>query len=554
MRRLPLLADHFADRTVARAALTPSWLRSHGIAPAAGQSPEEAAEAAGYFVRDGAQLSVPANVVVPDATGESLRDRAFAILAKRSLVIGFDYASKVTQPFAIHLDPPLTKLDERYVTGGDAAVARLSAKEREALAAKRWFGRVSMLTETAKMGCFSWNLPAGPPKLGGTCPSAALGFLFSGADDAQRQGGDVLETGSAGKGAYRLDAKEAPIRYGKFICNGCYALKGNYLTPNLAMMMVVRLALVRTLLRGPGTGASAGVFFVDGDAYHRAREAGSATDEAVRAAFKAREAQEVATGRDGVRSLAWLFKTAITCADLFSRATREGRKAFAHTPAEYAEVRAAYEQGLASAARGGRPADLARQRVERTYAWAVPEPGYFRLHDSGDFFSPDYWTAWRSAIAELPGTRFWAPNRTWAHASPTVRPTEIPENLAMRPSALHFDDPPPTQATLRKASLPIWKQGGGFAAGSGSGDPSLMHKVPGTAFHAFDTAPDEPFWECPAYGYWTSGGGAVFGTEDRPAGGTCILAKGPRGEKGCRVCWGGRAGEYTQVGVVYHKH
>ena len=559
MRRLPLLADHFASRTVQASKITRTWLRQQGIDVAPGQDVREAVVAAGFLIKDAALLSVDAGVFREDQEGTTPRDRATKIISERRLVIGFDYVSQVTQPFSIFLDPPLTRLDELFIKKGSAHVASLSKAEASALSEKTFLSRVSMLTETSKMGCFSWNLPAGPPKLGGTCPSASLGFMYSTAEDAQRQGGDVLETGKATKAAYRLDASVSPIDYASFICNGCYALKGNYKYPSNLTGMLVRLALVRTLLRGPGASSSKGVFFVDGDAYHRAKIGGATASEAVRAAFLKKDAKEVATGgKDGVRCLAWAFKTAILCADVYSRATRAGQKAFSYSSDDYLKVRRMYEENvqIATGEKVKSPTATATARTQASYAWATPEPGYFRIHDSGDFFSHDYWEAWRIAMVELPDVRFWAPNRTWAHSSPTVSPSEIPENLAMRPSALHFNDPPPSRETLRRISLPIWSKGkgGGFAAGSGSGDPSMMHKVKGTPFHAFNAEPGEHFWECPAYAYWTQGGGSVFGSEKAPAGGTCILARGPNNEKGCRACWGGSKGEYTSVGVVYHQH
>jgi hypothetical protein len=572
-RSLPLLVDTFRNRTIKRSQITQKWLREHGIVVPAGQEPDEAIRAAGYAIQDQAQLSIPSTAVVPGPSGTTPRERALSLLRKRKLVIGFDFKTKVCQPFAVHIVPPFTKLDEHFITGGDDlgddGLPRkpLTASDRAALANKLWFGRVSVLTETAKMGCYSWNMPAGPPNLGGTCPSAALGFMYSESKDAQRQGGNVLGEPPASlpaKSAYRLDAARSPIDYGTFICNGCYALKGNYANGNQIVMMVVRQVLAQSLLKGAGSHSAAGVYFVDGDVYHRARERGAKPDDAVVAAFQAGEAREITCGGDhGVGALAWLFKTAIQCADIHSTATRSRVAGFDFEASSYAAVRAFYERQLAlatsEAERAGKkakPSEKAREQTEKAYAWAIPEPGYFRIHDAGDFYSLAYWQAWEQAMRELPGTRFWAPNRTWAHASHTVDHGAIPENLAMRPSALHFGDPPPTGETMRRVRLPIWQagKGGGLAAGSGSGDPEAMRVVPGTPFREFVSAPGEAFWECPAYAYWTKGGGAVFGTQDRPAGGTCILARGPQNEKGCRVCWGGSRGEYAPVGVVYHKH
>lgn len=75
-------------------------------------------------------------------------------------------------------------------------------------------GRVQLFTNTTKMRCASFSLPAGPPKIGGTCPAAA-------------------------KGA-RGDAH--------FVCFGCYATAGNYLLPSVQASQRVRLAWVRRAL------------------------------------------------------------------------------------------------------------------------------------------------------------------------------------------------------------------------------------------------------------------------------------------------------------------
>jgi len=546
-RSLPLVQDPRV-KVVQLSQVTNKWLAAQGLRapPSTGDKhADKQALAAplrshGWLVRENALMSIPGTAVLPNGPdGLSPRDRIAEILKRRQLVVGSDYVSKVVQPFGLHIVPPFTKLDEHIIKGGSER--ELSPGERANLEGQIWFGRVSLLTETAKMGCYSWNLPAGPRDLGGTCPSAALGFMYSSVQQAEQQQ----------EKAYRLP--EQPIEVDTFICNGCYALKGNYRNLNQTAMMMTRFAFVQTLLTGKG---SAGVFYVDGDAYHRARGAGAKPMDAVRAAAKAGEAQRLGTGTD---VLADLFQRAIETAAIFSTAQRAARTPFGFASDDYATVRAYYEQKLREATKAGAkvPSATAREHTEATYAWAVPEPGFFRIHDAGDFFSEGYWRAWAGAIDALPKVRFWAPNRTWAHTSRTVTHDHIPENLAMRPSALHFGDPPPSQAILRKVRMPLWQKGrgGGVSAGSGSGNPSLMHEVRGTPFTAFNDAPSEHFWKCPAYRYWTDrGGGSVFGTSDAPAGGTCILARGPNNEKGCRACWGGKRGEYNHVGVVYEEH
>jgi len=38
---------------------------------------------------------------------------------------------------------------------------------------------------------------------------------------------------------------------------------------------------------------------------------------------------------------------------------------------------------------------------------------YFRVHDSGDLFSPVYTKVWGDIVRALPGVRFWFPTRSW---------------------------------------------------------------------------------------------------------------------------------------------
>ena len=90
------------------------------------------------------------------------------------------------------------------------------------------------------------------------------------------------------------------------------------------------------------------------------------------------------------------------------------------------------------------------------------DPKFFRIHDSGDFFSPEYMIAWKqvAALLEPTGMRFWAPTRMWIFAWPTFAKaygvrikkslrwhvaftSPTPANMTIRPSALYYGDPPP---------------------------------------------------------------------------------------------------------------
>lgn len=81
---------------------------------------------------------------------------------------------------------------------------------------------------------------------------------------------------------------------------------------------------------------------------------------------------------------------------------------------------------------------------------------YFRVHDSGDLFSPAYTWAWVRICQSLPDVKFWFPTRSWrpltmAKVSPATRMAwELAltalaglDNVTVRPSALFFNAPAP---------------------------------------------------------------------------------------------------------------
>ena len=75
------------------------------------------------------------------------------------------------------------------------------------------------------------------------------------------------------------------------------------------------------------------------------------------------------------------------------------------------------------------------------------EPGgkrFFRIHDSGDWYSAPYMLAWFEICRALPDIQFWAPTRTWADGvgrmgqiTEAVKAGKFPRNLTMRPSSYH---------------------------------------------------------------------------------------------------------------------
>ena len=99
-----------------------------------------------------------------------------------------------------------------------------------------------------------------------------------------------------------------------------------------------------------------------------------------------------------------------------------------------------------------------REQWIATMCDAIRGLDYFRVHDSGDMFSPAYAMCWLEVIARLPETRFWIPTRTWQQPSgplPVFDPllgimrriAALP-NATVRPSALDFGDYAPSVAGL----------------------------------------------------------------------------------------------------------
>jgi hypothetical protein len=97
--------------------------------------------------------------------------------------------------------------------------------------------------------------------------------------------------------------------------------------------------------------------------------------------------------------------------------------------------------------------------IERIAARGEP---YFRLHDSGDFFSVAYVEAWITIATALPDIRFWAPTHSWAIQG-RPRPDGDPllealrrfnslPNVAVRPSAVRIGESPPVIPGLSAGS------------------------------------------------------------------------------------------------------
>lgn len=90
------------------------------------------------------------------------------------------------------------------------------------------------------------------------------------------------------------------------------------------------------------------------------------------------------------------------------------------------------------------------------------ENDFFRVHDSGDFFHPNYVRMWYEVCESLPEIHFWFPTRCYPHSSSmsTLWMTNLRElaslpNVTVRPSALRWDEPSPQVSFLSKGSTAV---------------------------------------------------------------------------------------------------
>lgn len=156
-----------------------------------------------------------------------------------------------------------------------------------------------------------------------------------------------------------------------------------------------------------------------------------------------------------------------------------------------------------------------------------PYGRFFRIHDSGDFFSRRYLQGWAEVARLNPDIGFWAPSRLWATnnwVTEVAESTGIPPNLAIRPSAYMVNDPTPQ----------------GLNLGAGWVDWSVVYAK---EVKPYDTpgphnAPDAAYnWDCQAY----------IVDDDLH---NCRAAESPDGKIGCRTCW---VMPETSVNYTLHK-
>ena len=138
---------------------------------------------------------------------------------------------------------------------------------------------------------------------------------------------------------------------------------------------------------------------------------------------------------------------------------------------------------------------------------------YFRIHDSGDFYSLEYLWAWLEVVARLPKIRFWAPTRNWASPAFLRIMQKRTKNFAIKPSALFFGDAAP--------ELPAMPRG------------STANPLPEKAAE---------HWNCPAALNDRGsciGGLTLAGEINDMKKFNWFLGRLPKWESSCRVCWSG---------------
>jgi intein/homing endonuclease len=185
----------------------------------------------------------------------------------------------------------------------------------------------------------------------------------------------------------------------------------------------------------------------------------------------------------------------------------------------------------------------------------------FRLHSSGDFFSPQYADAWLDVIRDprIQALKiiFWAPTRSWVSDGfrrmwiQAHKDGRFPSNLTLRPSGYHFDEQAPRLPAPFAAgttSLYATRQETETVEFVEQGEGKKPKRVK-KKLVVLDAPPADHRrdWDCQTY--------AVIDEKH-----TCLAARSSNGEPargegaggtgaGCRTCW-----LYKDVSVQYTAH
>lgn len=190
-------------------------------------------------------------------------------------------------------------------------------------------------------------------------------------------------------------------------------------------------------------------------------------------------------------------------------------------------------------------------------------PGrFFRIHDSGDFWSPHYVRAWKAICAERPDLTFWAPTRAWAAPAIWTSPVDgktytrrellsaladlssLP-NVTLRPSMLAFDLYPWSPEQARRQA------GGAVRWAAASGALTIVRfrvTIRGEEFTFSPVVGDNEIREKGGHLWWRDAFVCPMSMHESVLF-NCQTAKGPDGRTPCRVCW-----TNPELRVVYPMH
>lgn len=286
------------------------------------------------------------------------------------------------------------------------------------------FSSTSVFTETSKMACPSFSLPAGPTTEAGTCPAA----------NQSRKGG-LREEGKV------------------FVCSECYAFSLNYIFPNVALAQAARLMWVRRQVEEDPSGRMLGESFA------------AAIEDYARDATLCNAPDGV--GQRLVIELG-VKERGRLCVPVRLPSVSGYRRMPCSTPLP--------------------PESGFRDTDEWREANGVPEGavcGFFRIHDSGDYgvlTKPSAWetyaNAWKIAAESLPHVQFWVPTRMWMWDKLTACMGASPPNLSVRPSALSIDDDAPVVEGLVAGSAVFGKERMKMAQEEWTGDAGQTWPCP----------------------------------------------------------------------------
>lgn len=444
----------------------------------------------------------------------------------------------------------------------------------------KFCGRTSLLTRTSKMGCMSWNLPAGPPSLRGTCPGAIIGWRRVGMDP----GKDVavnksLLVGTNPDGSTRTrEWNDVP-----YLWHDSYKLVGD--------MAMSEDDADSSDMHDKSKYSGREFVFRGKPDLQWLQQKDYEVQDSIKELQDHLDIEKIPVNLDKKRTANVLAADGTVvqmevspfnyiCNGCYALKGSYGNPStifgmsmkklwmqwcLEHNPEEFVQVMCI---AIESARRANtkrreakRGAPPARSTIAEEQVLQFPDPDYFRIHDSGDFFQARYLDLWLRIIDTFPEVKFWAPTRLWFSATSTKsfqriikrRQKEgkpgLPANLMIRPSALHFGDNPPSLRALT-----------GHDAGSGAADPE---KFLNGALCADSRGMTE--WICPAYRPFTEEGGGALLAVDKEGkvvpgkyekSGSCQFALGltkpkcgAKRKQGCRVCW-----DMPEVHVVYKEH